>query len=217
MAIKLQMNVPETLELAFPDGLRVTSKFGGDQVMFSLTNGDKWYTDPFIASKIRDAKIGAYQPFNITKREIVTGNRRRVEYEIEALLEPKTITDPRPTVYAGESRDGKTTAVVFGAGASVNHFEDKVKGALNPPPPAAVDMVDVAARALGVAPVTPAVPSPSAVALMKMAGIGAVDAVLEIEKYAQSRGMVDFNFGADNIQKLTACLFIELAKKAGRV
>jgi hypothetical protein len=109
-----------------------------------------------------------------------------VEYEIEALKEAQTITDARPTVHAHESYNGQTTAVVLGAGASVN-------------PPAAV---------------APA--APSAVALMKMAGIGAVDAVLEIEKYAQSRGMTDFNFGADNIQRLTACLFIEISKKAGR-
>lgn len=213
MAVKLQMNVPQTFELEFPEGLRVQSKFGGDQVMFTLTNGDKWYTDPFIASKIRDAKIGAYTPFTVTKREVVNGNRRVVEYEIERILDeslaapPAPVADPRPTVRAAESANGATAAVFVGAGASVNRA------------PSAVDMVDVAARALGVGsaagPV--AVPSPSSVALMKMAGIGAVDAVLEIEKYAQSRGMVDFNFGADNIQKLTACLFIELAKKAGRV
>jgi hypothetical protein len=180
MAVRLQTNVPETLELAFPDGLRVNSKFGGDQVMFSLTNGEKWYCDPFIAAKIRDAGIGANQPFNITKREVKQGNRRHLEYEIEALLEPQSITDPRPTVYAGESRDRAQTAVVLGAGAS-----------------------------------SPA-PAPSSVAVMKLAGIGAIDAVLEIEKYAQSRGMTDFCFGPDNIQKLTACLFIEMNKKAGR-
>lgn len=201
MAVKLQLNVPETLELAFPDGLKVSSKFGGDQVMFSLTNGEKWYTDPFIASKIRDARIGANQPFNVTKREVINGNRRRVEYEIEALIEPQTITDPRPTVYAGESRDGRTTAVVLGAGASVNGFDERLKSALTTP---AVPAAAIAA------------PAPSSVAIMKLAGIGAIDAVLEIENYAQSRGMTDFNFGADNIQKLTACLFIEMSKKAGR-
>jgi hypothetical protein len=162
----------------------VSSKYSGDQIMFSLTNGEKFYTDEFVASKIKAAGIGANQPFNIVKRAIVSGNRRMVEYEIEALLEPATVADPRPTVYAGESRDGKQTAVVLGAGASVTA-------------PAA------------------AAP-PSSVAVMKMAGIGAVDAVLEIEKYAQSRGMTDFNFGADNIQKLTACLFIEMSKKAAR-
>jgi hypothetical protein len=186
MAIKLQTNVPQTFELEFPEGLSVSSKFGGDQIMFTLTNGERWYCDPFIASKIKAAGIGAYTPFNVTKREITQGNRRRVEYEIEALKEAQTITDARPTVHAHESYNGQTTAVVLGAGASVN-------------PPAAV---------------APA--APSAVALMKMAGIGAVDAVLEIEKYAQSRGMTDFNFGADNIQRLTACLFIEISKKAGR-
>lgn len=181
MAVKLQMNIPQAFELEYPDGLRVSSKFGGDQTMFTLTNGDKWYCDPFIASKIKAAGIGAYTPFTVTKREVVNGNRRVVEYEVERIMDQSLsapAADPRPTVRASESPNGAATAVFLGAGAS----------------PAA----------------------PSSVAMMKLAGIGAVDAVLEIEKYAQSRGMVDFNFGADNIQKLTACLFIELSKKAGR-
>jgi hypothetical protein len=76
MAIKLQTNVPQTFELEFPEGLSVSSKFGGDQIMFTLTNGERWYCDPFIASKIKAAGIGAYTPFNVTKREITQGNRR---------------------------------------------------------------------------------------------------------------------------------------------
>lgn len=187
MAAKLQMNVPQTFELAFDEGLRVHSKFGGDQVMFSLTNGEKWYCDPFIASKIRDAKIGANVPFTVTKREVVNGNRRVVEYEVERIMEqslPAADPDPRPTMRAAESPNGQTSAVFVGAGAVVN--------------PAAAA-------------------APSSVALMKMAGIGAVDAVLEIEKYSQSRGMVDFTFGADNLQKITIALFIEMSRKAGRV
>jgi hypothetical protein len=188
MAVKLSFDVPETLELQFPEGLKVSSRFGGDQIMFSLTNGEKFYTDEFVASKIKAAGIGANQPFNIVKRAIVNGNRRMVEYEIEPLLEPKQISDPRPTVYAGESRNGKNTAVVLGAGVSV----PEASAAAAPPPP------------------------PSSVAIMKLAGMGAIDAVLEIEQYAQSRGMTDFNFGADNIQKIVACLFIEMSKKAAR-
>jgi len=186
MAAKLQMNVPQTFELAFDEGLRVHSKFGGDQVMFSLTNGEKWYCDPFIAAKIRDAKIGANVPFTVCKREVVNGNRRVVEYEVERILDvslapPAADPDPRPTMRAVESPN--TSAVFVGAGAVVT--------------PAAT-------------------PAPSTVALMKMAGIGAIDSVLEVEKYAQSRGLTDFNFGADNIQKIMACLFIEMSKKAGR-
>jgi hypothetical protein len=203
MAVKLQMNIPQVFELAFPDGLKVNSKFSGDQIMFSLTNGEKWYCDPFIASKISAAGIGANTPFTVCKREVINGNRRVVEYEVERILEESALApaDVRPTVRAAESNDGAKTAVFVGAGASVN-------------PAAAVNMVDVAARSLGVA-ATPAA-APSSVAVMKLAGIGAIDAVLEIENYAQSRGMTDFNFGADNIQKLTACLFIEMSKKAAR-
>lgn len=185
MAIKLQMNVPETFELAYPDGLRVQSKFGGDQVMFSLTNGEKWYADPYIAAKIRDAGIGAYTPFTVCKREVTNGNRRVVEYEVARIME-QSLAAPAARV-TDAANDARAAAVFVGAGASVN-------------PPAAAA----------------AAPAPSSVAIMKLAGIGAIDAVLEVEHYAQSRGMTDFVFGPDNIQKLTACLFIEMSKKAGR-
>lgn len=66
--------------------------------------------------------------------------------------------------------------------------------------------------------VTPAL-APAAVSpaqLLAVAGCAAVDAVHEIERYAQSRGMTDFAFGAENIQKFAACLFIELSRKGGR-
>src|SRR3954451_10157668 len=186
MAAKLQMNVPQTFELAFDEGLRVHSKYSGDQVMFSLTNGEKWYCDPFIASKIRDAKIGANTPFTVCKREVINGNRRVVEYEVERIMDvslapPAADPDPRPTMHAVESPN--TSAVFVGAGAVVN--------------PAAAA-------------------APSTVALMKMAGIGAIDSVLEVEKYARSKGMVDFCLGPAEIQDIAATIFIEMNKKGGR-
>lgn len=205
MAVKLQMNVPETFELAFPDGLRVHSKFGGDQVMFSLTNGDKWYCDPFIASKIRDAGIGANTPFTVCKREVINGNRRVVEYEVERILEQSLaappappVADVRPTVRASESADAKTVAVFAGAGASVNPAPDTFSRKFDGP----------GAPAAG--------PAPSSVALMKIAGIGAIDVVLEVEAYARSRGMVDFAFDPGSIQDLVASLFISMEKRGGR-
>lgn len=51
---------------------------------------------------------------------------------------------------------------------------------------------------------------------MKVAGCGAIDAVLEIEKYAQKKGLTDFTFGADNIQRIAVTLFLEMNRKAGR-
>jgi hypothetical protein len=59
-------------------------------------------------------------------------------------------------------------------------------------------------------------PEADAVALMKAAGRGAIDAVLDIEEYARQRGMTDFTFGEENVQKIAGCLFIELCKRGGR-
>lgn len=197
-ALRFETNIPETVELAFAEGLPVNSKFSGDQVLFTLADGRKMYVAPIVAQKIYDAGIDAYQPFQICKRETKQGNRRIVEYHVTPV--PAADTLPHSAPASLENKPLPMQSAI----ASGPSYSNGRAGLHAVPAPAA-------------APAVPPAAAPSnAVALMKVAGIGAIDAVLEVEQYAQSRGMVDFSFGADNIQKLTACLFIELSKKAGR-
>jgi hypothetical protein len=185
--LRLQTNVPETIALEFTDGLTVSSKFGGDQVMFSLTDGRKLFLTPFVAKKIADSGVQAKQPFVLTKREIASGNRRSVDYQIETakLVQSSAVPAPSQTTI-------RQTQVT------------------NAPTPAATP-----AAAAAPAP-APAPSDTSAVALMKMAGCGAIDVALEVERYAQSKGMTDFLFGAENVQKVAVTLFLEMSRKAGR-
>src|SRR5579862_6127510 len=81
-SVKFQTNIPERVALAFAEGLPVSSQFGGDQVMFSLTDGRKMYVAPIVAQKIAGLGIGAYEEFEICKREQTVGNRRVVNYEV---------------------------------------------------------------------------------------------------------------------------------------
>lgn len=196
-SLKLQTNVPETIALEFADGLPVESQFGGDQVMFSLTDGRKWYASPFVAQKVAAAGIAAKQPFTICKREVSQGNRRTVEYQIQ--IEAAAAFSENATAAIGSTYSSNLTTQAYNGNAA------RQLHVMNAPaaPPAS-------------APAPAAAQDSSAVALMKIAGCGAIDAVLDVEKYAQSKGMVDFSFGADNIQKIASCLFIELCKKAGR-
>lgn len=204
-ALRFETNVPEVIELAFSEGLPVNSKFSGDQVLFTLADGRKMYVAPIVAQKIYDAGIDAYQPFQICKRELKQGNRRIVEYQVS----PVPAADALP-INAPATLENKPLPMQSAIGSVPSSQNGRGLHAV--PPPAA-------------APAVPPVPAPraaapsfdaNAVALMKIAGIGAIDAVLEVEQYAQSRGLTDFVFGADNVQKFAACLFIELCKKAGR-
>lgn len=186
--LKLDTNVPVTIAVEFAEGLTVASNFGGDQVMFSLVDGRKFYCSPFVASKI-SSTVRAREPFTICKKEITNGNRRSVDYVIEPARGASASNVTPPTA---------RTSV------SCSEIQSHVNARPAPPPlnehfperrPAA---------------------DPSVVSLLTMAGCGAIDAVLAIEKYAEARGLTDFAFGVENIQKFAACLFIELNRKAGR-
>ncbi len=83
--LRLQTNVPETIALAFVSGLPIESKFGGDQMMFSLTDERKLFVPPIVAKKIAASVLAPWEPFLLCKREIVQGNRRAVEYQVERI------------------------------------------------------------------------------------------------------------------------------------
>ena len=199
--LKLQTNVPETISLAFADGLPVESKFGGDQIMFTLNDGRKWFAAPFVAQKIAAAGVVAHQPFSICKREITENNRRRVEYQIDtAAAVPAAaavvVSSGAGAVATPPARASKMTEVVTPS----SHFPT------SPSTPAAANGNGHAAA--------PAAGDSSAAAI-RFAGMAAIDAVLAVEAYAQSKGMTDFSFGAENIQKVWLTLYID-ARKGGR-
>jgi hypothetical protein len=50
---------------------------------------------------------------------------------------------------------------------------------------------------------------------MKLAGRQAVDAILDTEAYARAKGLVDFVFDGDAVQKIMVSLYIDL-RKGGR-
>ena len=197
--LKLQTNVPEVIALQFADGRQVASQFGGDQVMFSLCDGRRAYLPPFVADKIASAGIQPGELFEICKREIVAGNRRSVEYQI------------RTDIATGAPLATNTPA------AMVSIAQNTARVQHTAAPPAAVPYVAPAGAAVhpAPAPVAVATVDAAAAAAVKTAGRIAIDAVLEVEQYARDRGMTDFVFGADNVQKILVSLYIDL-RKGGR-
>ena len=209
--LKLKTNVPELIALAFADGKPVQSQFGGDQVFFSLVDGRGFYCAPFVAQKIKDAGIGARQVFEICKRETTQGNRRIVEYQID-----------REASYQPEARKPIETAA-SGEAASTSYPQSSQVQAVPtvPTTPTQSSYNGNAVRALP--PLSewfperrPAPIAESSVSLMKVAGCGAIDVVLEVENYARAKGMTDFAFDPASIQDLVVSLFISMEKKAGR-
>jgi len=194
--LKLLPNVPEVIALAFADGMPVASKFGGDQILFTLDDERRFYAAPFLAAKIKAAGIRANQPFTICKREIVQGNRRVVEYQIE--------TGTAATAPVSQSTQ-QTVQV------SQSHSIHAV-----PAPVAVAPAFVPSASGFPIAPAPlAAAPADTSSSAIAFAGRAAVDAMLAVESYAQSKGMTDFCFGADNLQRLWVTLYID-ARKGGR-
>ena len=92
--LKFRVNVPETVALKFADGMPVSSRYSGEQVMFTLTDDRRMYVDPYVADRIRAAGIRANEAFTITKTERQVGNRRVVDFEVETSAPSAKTTAP---------------------------------------------------------------------------------------------------------------------------
>jgi hypothetical protein len=79
--MKFQANVPVEVALQYPAGKPVESRFSGrDEVMFTLTNGQRMYLDPFVARKIEGLGIGRGEAFTLCKKVTGSGAKRNVEW-----------------------------------------------------------------------------------------------------------------------------------------
>ncbi len=206
-SLKLKTNVPETIALQFAEGLPTSSQFGGDQVMFTLTDGRKLYVAPIVAKKISDAGIGARQVFSICKRESAEGNRRVVRYEIEtaSCVQHEAVSN------ANAASNSKLTST-----PPSYSFAGNAARAIHAVAAPAQVMAGPAAGAASPAFVpAPAPQDSAAVEFMKLAGRGAIDAVVSTEEYARARGLSEFVFDSLSVQKIMVSLYIDL-RKGGR-
>lgn len=83
--LKLNIGEKHVIALQYADGKPVQSRFSGDQLMFSLTDGRKLFTEPYVQMKLDALGVQPGQPFEIEKRESQAGNRRTVQIEVRAL------------------------------------------------------------------------------------------------------------------------------------
>ena len=78
----------ETIAIASLPGKPARSDFTGDQTLFQLVDGRKWYADLYVAQKIDQMLIHAGEPFAVCKSQVLRGNQRIIEVEIKAVVEP---------------------------------------------------------------------------------------------------------------------------------
>ena len=206
--LKLQTNVPEVIALQFAEGLPVQSQYSGDQVMYSLTDGRKWYVSPFVARKVTEAGITAQIPFEVLKREVARGNRRSVEIQVRNLGDTSASAAAVTTAPVEHNRPADpSTTTQQPNGHSHSHANGNGNGNGQPPAPAPAQPE---ARPI------PTVEG-AAAALLARTGKMALDAVLEVEAYArEAKGLEGFTFGPANVQSIWCTLFINATRNGGR-
>jgi len=83
--IKFQTNVPVELRLRSTEGKPVESQFGGMQHMFSAEEGAFYVSETvgqIIANKLRELHVRAGDLIEITKAEVASNGRKRIEWQV---------------------------------------------------------------------------------------------------------------------------------------
>lgn len=135
-------------------------------------------------------------PFVITKREVTVGNRRTTRMEVawnNGAPEAEPVKVPAPVALDAKQNaqhsNGSNNGHVPGA-ASNGYLNGNGNGNGNRNGD------------------QPALPSAVSAELLLAAGKATIDAVAEVEHHARQKGMGDFCFGPENIQKIWVTLFL---------
>lgn len=150
---------------------------------YTLTDDRRMYVSPAVARKIKDLDIVRNVPFTICKKEKQVGQRKAIDWEVARLdqIAERIATKAPEAAHPSKLTAPEPVAVPFerscnGNGSANGHGNGNGSNG---------------------APVPPIHP-----ALLSSTGKAAIDIVLEIEAYAHEKAMTDFEFGAENIQKI---------------
>jgi hypothetical protein len=186
--VVFEANVPVSAMLAYADGLKVQGHFG-DQVMYSLTDGRVMYVPPIVRDKLVELGIRQNEPFAICRAERREGNRRFVDWVVEA--NSSAVPSQGAAAYSdapGSHVNGDSIARVKANGNGNGNGNGKT----------------ACARAiLG-----------SAETALRAALTASIDAALAAEQYASAHGL-SVRFGSEDLRAMALSLFIQHARDGG--
>src|SRR5215471_16311393 len=84
--LRFQTNIPQELRLQSLEGRSVESQFGGQQHMFTATQGTFYVSDAvgrILAEQFRKLGVRVGEPVEITKAEVANGNgRKSIQWQV---------------------------------------------------------------------------------------------------------------------------------------
>src|ERR1035437_4204576 len=93
-----------SLALAYAEGQPCKSHFTGDQLMYTTTEGDRFFVEPYFADRLRAAHVAVGDSIEIEKRETWSGNRRGVSMEVRKVVAGAVQRTPAPSLEMANTR-----------------------------------------------------------------------------------------------------------------
>lgn len=184
--LRFQTNVPETVVLAFPDGLQVEGRFG-DQFLYTWEDDRVSYLVPAVREKLQGLGVGQGDAVTICKRETKAGNRRSIEWIVQRASEPAPPQAAKPEGGAAHKEtlgsQPQSISKTDGTGNGKGHVQT---------PYTATGAGDFLLSAL----------------------VNSVDILLAVQQYARTKGL-DLPFTIEDVRALAITAFIN-AREGGR-
>jgi hypothetical protein len=80
--IKFAFNTPVRVALKYGEGKLVEGRYG-DQLLFSCTDGRRFFVPPLVGEEIAKLGIRPGEPITITKCEVTEGRKRTAVYQVD--------------------------------------------------------------------------------------------------------------------------------------
>jgi hypothetical protein len=97
---------PQEIALKALPGKPVHSPYQGDQIMFTLTDGRRWFADLYVSQTIEQMRLQAGEVFRVQKTSIRDGSRAIQRVEITAVV--PEVPAPKPVASASSSDSGSS-------------------------------------------------------------------------------------------------------------
>ena len=197
--LRFEPNEPLEVALKFDTGLRVSSaKYpeAPDQMKYTLCGEDSIYTPLGVAEQIEKLGIRKLELFSICKRvqnRITRWEVKRLGDAATPALPAQPPTDLEDQLTRSIEQIKNQRAIVTPAGPQQQKQQQSEFAATN---------------------TQPIIAHTRASKLMAGALIAAIDAAREAEVYAAGHG-IELEFGAEDVQKIAATLFIAASKDPG--
>jgi hypothetical protein len=191
--LRFNANAPVAVALRYDDGKRVEGRYG-EQVMYALEGDRVMYVPPVVAQQIRELGIRPREIFEICKAELCEENRRRIEWRV------KRIEEPRHPSSLGNGSE----AAASGPSDAQNHRNGNTDHRKRP-----LDLQASADGTLLPVPVTGA-----GITAMELAMSGAAEVAQRVESRARMRNY-SLQFTSEDIRAIGLTMFIQAMRERG--